>query len=96
MDVLAGKVPGFDPVEIVTGVWEACLEDDEYARCMARCRSCLRSTRRRTSDARWPGPASSGESALGQTWRCDRQYTRLATTLRAPRVRYSSQSRRFR
>ena len=36
MDVLAGKVPGFDPVEIVTGVWEACLEDDEYARCMAR------------------------------------------------------------
>ncbi len=33
-DVVAGNVPGFDPVEIITTVWEKCLEYDEYQRCM--------------------------------------------------------------
>jgi len=33
-DVLAGNVPGFDPVEIIVEVWERMLEYDEYERCM--------------------------------------------------------------
>jgi hypothetical protein len=36
LDVVAGKVPGLNPIEIIVGVWEECLEEDECARCMAR------------------------------------------------------------
>jgi hypothetical protein len=32
LDILAGKVPELDPVEIITTVWEDNLPDDEYAR----------------------------------------------------------------
>jgi len=32
-DVLAGNVPGLDPVEIITEMWERALESDEYQRC---------------------------------------------------------------
>jgi hypothetical protein len=46
IDVLAGNVPGLDPVEIVAGVWEECLEDDEYARCMGRLAELLAEYRR--------------------------------------------------
>jgi hypothetical protein len=35
VDILAGKVPEFDPVEIIVGVWEDNLPDDEYARAFA-------------------------------------------------------------
>ena len=34
IDVLAGNVPGLDRVEIIVGVWDEHLPDDEYARCM--------------------------------------------------------------
>ena len=34
LDVIAGNVPGLDPVEIITEVWERVLEYDEYERCM--------------------------------------------------------------
>jgi hypothetical protein len=34
LDVLEGNVPGLDPVEIITEVWERALECDEYQRCM--------------------------------------------------------------
>jgi hypothetical protein len=34
LDVVAGKVPGLDRVEIITEVWERVLEYDEYERCM--------------------------------------------------------------
>jgi hypothetical protein len=33
-DVVAGKVPGLDPVEIIVEVWERVLEYDEFERCM--------------------------------------------------------------
>ena len=33
-DVLAGNVPGLDPVEIIVEVWERVLEYDEYEWCM--------------------------------------------------------------
>ena len=36
LDVLAGKVPELDPVEIIVGVWDEMLPDDEYARAMAQ------------------------------------------------------------
>jgi hypothetical protein len=35
LDVVAGNVPGLDPVEIIVEVWERMLEYDEYLRCMA-------------------------------------------------------------
>ena len=34
LDVVAGNVPGLDPVEIIVEVWERVLEYDEYERCM--------------------------------------------------------------
>jgi hypothetical protein len=33
-DVLARNVPGLDPVETITEVWERMLEYEEYERCM--------------------------------------------------------------
>ena len=39
LDVLAGDVPGLDPVEIIIGVWDETLlaeQRDEYARAMAQ------------------------------------------------------------
>ena len=33
-DVLAGNVPGLDPVEIITDVGQRVLACDEYERCM--------------------------------------------------------------
>ena len=39
LDVLAGNVPGLDPVSIITGVWDEHLLDehlDEYSRAMAQ------------------------------------------------------------
>jgi hypothetical protein len=36
LDVLAGNVPELNPVEIIVGVWDAMLPDDEYARAMAQ------------------------------------------------------------
>ena len=36
LDVLAGTVPELDPLEIVIGVWDEHLPDDEYARAMAQ------------------------------------------------------------